>query len=119
MASRYLTRGKFPTPLDREAVARKWRGHGYSCGALVDPPGRAWEGYVHDVDELACVIEGRLAIEVAGESFAVEPGDEVFIPAHAVHSVRNVHPGATRWLYGYGRGADASGPMNSQSSSRR
>ena len=47
------------------------------------------------------VAEGRLEVTVAGSRFVAEPGDEVFIPKGTLHSVKNVHVTATRWLYGY------------------
>jgi quercetin dioxygenase-like cupin family protein len=36
-----------------------------------------------------------------GQSGVVEPGDELFIPKGVRHSVKNIHAGVTRWLYGY------------------
>ncbi len=57
--------------------------------------------FVHGCNELVTVVEGRLEMTVAGETCAVAPGDEVFIPKGARHSVRNVHHATTRWLYGY------------------
>ena len=37
-----------------------------------------------------------------GSALMLLPGfGEVFIPARALHSVRNVHAGTSRWLYGY------------------
>lgn len=96
-----LARGKFPAPLDRAAVAAEWRARGYSCGSFVDPPGRRWEDFVHDCNELVTVIEGRLEMVVSGKTVTLEPGDEVFIPTGALHSVRNIHHGTTVWLYGY------------------
>ncbi len=39
--------------------------------------------------------------ELAGETVTVEPGDEVFIPEGALHSLRNVHHATSIWLYGY------------------
>ncbi len=39
--------------------------------------------------------------ELAGETVTVEPGDEVFIPKGALHSLRNVHHATSVWLYGY------------------
>ena len=32
---------------------------------------------------------------------AAEPGDEIFTPRGAVHSVMNIHGATTRWLYGH------------------
>ena len=96
-----VARGRFAAPVNRETVAADWRNRGYSCDLFVDPPGRAWTNFTHACNELVTVVEGRLELEVTGERFAAEPGDEVFIPAGAVHSVFNVHDGTTRWLYGY------------------
>ena len=96
-----VVRSKFPVPVDREAVKRDWRSRSFSCGLFVDPPGRAWNDFVHETNELVTVVEGRLAMTIAGESLIAEPGDEVFIPRHALHSVENIHSGTTRWLFGY------------------
>ncbi|MFQ5953870.1 MAG: cupin domain-containing protein [Kiloniellales bacterium] len=99
--TKLVVRNKFVVPVDREAVARDWRQRGYSCGLFVDPPGREWNDFVHDTNELVTVVEGRLEMTVGDERVEVEPGDEVFIPRQALHSVKNRNPGTTRWLYGY------------------
>ena len=96
-----LIKCRFTTPVDRDAVAADWRARGYSCGLFVDPPGQCWEDFVHAVDEVVTVVDGRLELEVADAVVIAEPGDEVFIPARANHSVRNIHDGTSRWLYGY------------------
>jgi len=96
-----LARHKFTAPLEAAAVAADWRGRGYSCGRFVDPPGQCWDDFVHGCNELVTVVEGRLEMTVAGETVTVEVGDEVFIPKGARHSLRNIHPGTTIWLYGY------------------
>jgi len=66
----------------------------------VDPPGQQWNNFVHNCNELATVVEGLLEMSIAGQTWVVQPGDEVFIPEGAVHSVKNIHTGTTRWLYG-------------------
>ncbi len=93
--------GKFPLPLDKQAVANEWKKRGYSCDEFVDPPGRTWTGFVHDCNELVTVIEGRLHMTIGDQECIAEPGDEIRIPKGALHSVRNSHLGITRWLYGY------------------
>jgi mannose-6-phosphate isomerase-like protein (cupin superfamily) len=92
---------KFPLPLNAGTVKTDWAARGYSCDPFTDPPGRRWEDYIHTCNELVTVIEGKLEMEIGGEAVIVSPGDEVFIPARAKHSVRNVNEGTTRWLYGY------------------
>lgn len=97
----FVTRRKFARPLDHGAVARDWSGRGYSCRASTDPPGQVWRDFVHDTNELVTVVEGRLEVTMGEQGWVLEPGDELFVPRGAAHTVRNIHAGATRWLYGY------------------
>ena len=97
----HLDRNAFAAPVDQPAVAAEWRRRGYSCGKFVDPPGQCWEDFVHHCNELVTVVEGRLEMEISGETVTMEPGDEVFIPKGARHSVRNIHDATSIWLYGY------------------
>jgi mannose-6-phosphate isomerase-like protein (cupin superfamily) len=86
-----------------EDVRESWRLRDFSCDEWVDPPGKRWEGYVHEVDELLMVVEGHLELEMGGKKLRLALGEEVFIPAREVHSVRNVGGTVSRWLYGYKR----------------
>ncbi len=86
-----IVKGKFDAPVDRSAVAADWQLRGYSCGLFVDPPGREWNGFVHGTNELVTVTEGRLELTIGERRLVAEPGDEVFIPQGAVHSVKNIH----------------------------
>ena len=97
----FFVKNKFTPPVDKTTVARDWSQRGYSCDWFSDPPGREWRNFVHGTNELVTVVEGRLELTVAGSTWLVEPGDEVFIPCGAVHSVKNIHTSTTRWLYGY------------------
>ena len=96
-----VTAAKFSRPVDQREVSADWRARGYSCELFVDPPGREWNGFLHRTNELVTVVEGRLRLTIRGEYCEAGPGDEVFIPRDAVHSVKNISPGATRWLFGY------------------
>ncbi len=102
MAAPSLEPARFGVPVDARAVCEDWRARGFSCDPFTDPPGRSWRDYVHDLDELVTVLEGRLEVEMNGETWVLAPGDELFIPRGMVHSVTNIHSGTTRWLYGYG-----------------
>ena len=90
--------------MNRHKVSEYWASRGFSCDLWVDPPGQCWEGYVHDVDELVLVLEGDMEFEISGESFHPGAGEELCIPAGAVHSVRNIGDSTARWLYGYRTG---------------
>jgi quercetin dioxygenase-like cupin family protein len=96
-------RAEVEATVDQGAVARDWKARGFSCGLWVDPPGQAWEDYVHPVDELVLVVEGEVEFEVDGALHRPRIGEELLIPARARHSVRNRGPGESRWLYGYAR----------------
>jgi len=86
---------------DPQNLAKRWAEKGYSCDLWVDPPGRRWEDFVHEVDELVYVVEGTMEFEVGGKKQILKPGDEAFIPAHTVHSARNIGGATARWYYGY------------------
>ncbi len=98
-----VQRRRFATPVDPASVARDWAARGFSCEPWVDPPGREWNDFVHDTRERVTLLEGRLSFTVGAETLVLEPGDELVIPRAAVHSVRNIHPRTSRWLFGYER----------------
>ena len=87
--------------MDAQKVEQDWNARGFSCDLWTDPPGRVWKDYVHDADELLMVIEGELEVEIDGGKHRAKPGVELFIPAHARHTVRNIGGTTARWLYGY------------------
>lgn len=89
--------------VDQAAVERSWRERGFSCGLWVDPPGQVWADYVHDTDELVMVVDGDVEFEIDGRVHRPAAGEELFIPARARHTVRNLGRGQSRWLYGYRR----------------
>jgi quercetin dioxygenase-like cupin family protein len=47
------------------------------------------------------VIEGEVEFEVAGKTHHPQPGEELFIPRGAKHSVRNTGNSRSTWLFGY------------------
>jgi quercetin dioxygenase-like cupin family protein len=96
-----VVRAKFASPVDPTAVHRDWRARGFSCIRFTDPPGRAWNDFVHDTNELVTVVDGRLRFIMGERTFELGPGDELLIPRGALHSVLNIHHGTTHWLYGY------------------
>ena len=83
------------------ALTAAWAARGFSCGLWVDPPGQRWEDFVHDTDEIVSVLEGEMEFEIEGEVRHPGPGEELLIPAGALHSARNVGSTTARWYYGY------------------
>ena len=93
--------GCFAVPVETALVRADWAARGYSCHEFNDPPGQAWNDFVHDTGEVVTVVKGCLELQVEAERFVVGPGDEGFIPKGVCHSVRNLDAGSTLWLFGY------------------
>ena len=90
-------------PINRSDVAARWNDRGFSCDLWIDPPGRVWADFVHEVDELVMVVQGRVEFEIDGVFHLPEIGEELLISARALHTVRNLGGTESRWLYGYER----------------
>ena len=90
-------------PINRSDVAARWNDRGFSCDLWIDLPGRVWADFVHEVDELVMVVQGRVEFEIDGVFHLPEIGEELLIPARALHTVRNLGGTESRWLYGYER----------------
>ena len=78
------------TKIDREQVAADWARKGFSCDLWIDSPGQRWEDFTHATDELVVVLEGEMEFEVAGQVHHPAIGEELLIPAGAIHSARNI-----------------------------
>jgi quercetin dioxygenase-like cupin family protein len=87
--------------INREQIAAEWLSRGFSCELWTDPPGQRWEDFRHATDELVTVLEGEMELEIAGQIEHPKAGEELLIPAGAVHSARNIGKTTARWLYGY------------------
>jgi quercetin dioxygenase-like cupin family protein len=87
--------------IDQERVKADWAKRGFGCELWIDKPGQRWENFTHATDELVIVLEGKMEFEVAGKVSHPEIGEELLIPAGAVHSARNIGSSTARWLYGY------------------
>jgi mannose-6-phosphate isomerase-like protein (cupin superfamily) len=89
--------------IDREQVKCDWASRGFSCDLWIDPPGQRWDDFTHPTDELVIVLEGKMEFEIASQVCHPDMGEELLIPAGAVHSARNIGATTARWLYGYKR----------------
>ena len=87
--------------MNPEKIRKNWKSRGYSFGVFKDSPGRVWANFVHRTDELVVLAEGEIEIEIEGKSQQSQIGDEVFIPANAIHTVRNIGKTNNVWYYGY------------------
>lgn len=87
--------------VNEDKIELEWKERGFSCGLWRDPPGQVWKDYRHDVDELFMLVSGEVELVIDGEQQKPWPGDEVLIPAGAIHTVTNTGKTTNRWLYGY------------------
>lgn len=87
--------------IDQNKIAVQWKARGFSFGVFIDAPGQVWQDFIHDTDELVMVVQGDLDLEMQGKTIRCDLGQEVFIPAGVLHTVRNVGTTTSRWFYGY------------------
>ena len=87
--------------MDATKIRQQWESRGFSFGIFRDPPGRIWPDFSHSIDELVTLAEGQIEIEVAGVIHRPVIGEEIFIPAQAIHTVRNFGTVPNVWYYGY------------------
>ncbi len=96
-----FTKGKFAVPVNRDVVKADWTARGYS-NPEIRPYAQGWSRgeHTHPVHLVITLVAGRMEFVMAGQRFVVEPGDELFYPAHMVHSARNVYDGTSQMLEG-------------------
>ena len=87
--------------MDATKIRQQWESRGFSFGIFRDLPGRIWPDLSHSIDELVTLAEGQIEIEVAGLIHRPVIGEEIFIPAQAIHTVRNFGTVPNVWYYGY------------------
>jgi len=87
--------------MNPEQIKKDWNSRGYSFGIFKDPSGQVWADFVHKTDELVVLAEGEIEIEIEGKSQQPPICKEIFIPAKAKHTVRNVGKTINAWYYGY------------------
>jgi quercetin dioxygenase-like cupin family protein len=82
-------------------IQHAWAKRGFSCTVWTDPPGQVWANFVHETDELVTLVEGEIELSFQGQTLWPRIGEEVFIPAGAPHTVRNIGATTNRWCFGY------------------
>ena len=89
--------------MELSQIPQAWAKRGFSYTVWTDPPGQVWANFVHEVDELVALVEGEIELSFQGQTLRPRIGEEVFIPAGARHTVRNIGATANRWCFGYKR----------------
>lgn len=86
---------------DRASIQPAWAAQGFSCEVWIDAPCQVWHDLLHDVDQLVLLIEGESTVELSGKTIRMSAGDQLLIPAHSRHTLRNTGSGVARWLRGF------------------
>ena len=97
----YVVRHKFRQPVDHGEVSRAWSEQGYSCQSCTAAADPDWRDAAPGSDEVLVVGEGCLEVEMHGVRYALNPGDEMFIPRAAPYRLRNACARETRWFHGH------------------
>ena len=87
--------------MHQEKIRENWESRGFSFGVFKDPPGQVWADFVHRTDELVVLAGGDIEIEIEGKSQQPRIGEEIFIPANSIHTVRNIGKTNNVWYFGY------------------
>lgn len=79
-----------------------WNNRGYSFGVGTISLEKGVEEAAHDSkDELVVVVNGELEFTINARTFVAECDTEVFIPAKAIHSIKNIGHKVSKIYYGY------------------
>jgi len=97
------TRSELMSSVNQAEVRQRWAGRGFSCDLWVDSPGRVWNDFVHECDELVMLVEGEEEFEMNKRKYFLQIGEGLLIPAGTTHTARNVGRTTSKWLYGYKR----------------
>ena len=88
--------------IDQKVVEKEWQKYGFSCDYyLEDKPGKEWSTFIHQQDEIGCIIKGKLEFNIDGNISIVSTGDEMLVPKGTKHSCKNIDKGNTIWILGY------------------
>ena len=97
-----ITQGKFKLPVSEEAANQAWCPQGFAMPSMARRP-QGWRRgkHTHEWDLLIAPVAGRLEFTISGQRFLVEPGDELFYPAQAIISSKNLSAGASEMLISF------------------
>ena len=87
--------------MELSQIPQAWAERGFSCTVWIDQPGQVWANFVHETDELVILVAGEIELSFQGQTLHPRIGEEVFIPASARHTVRNIGATTNRWYFGY------------------
>lgn len=64
-------------------------------------PGYKGKEHVHQVEHGLYILKGKGIVKIGGETYSIKPGDAVFIPKEALHSVECIGEESLRYIVVY------------------
>jgi hypothetical protein len=93
-----LVKAKFATPVSLEGVVEDWKARGYSDW-VSSWKEKGWSSErAYSKNCVRAVLAGRMEYIIDGQRFVLEPGDELFYPANATQTARNLSDGVSKML---------------------
>lgn len=88
--------------MTKDELEENWNKRGFSFGIGNIKANDGVKDAVHDdKDELVVMEKGRYEFTITNKTFIQEGGSEVFIPAGARHSIKNIGTEDATIYYGY------------------
>ncbi len=72
---------------DVGALKAQLKSEGFDIHQWTGDPGAAYLDYIHDQDEVVCILSGTADAKVADEMDNIQRGDRVDVPANTYHSI--------------------------------
>ena len=73
-------------PLNEANMHKKLQALGYTVNKYIYPPGTFFPDHSHSVDKIDGVLSGQFKMSMQGQSFILQPGDCLAVPAGCLHS---------------------------------
>ncbi len=58
---------------------------GRPCEVVTDPPGTRYGTHKHDFDDFVVIVSGKMKLGTNAQTWVLEPGDRIDIPANTSH----------------------------------
>ena len=93
---------KYALPVDEKLVESDWTALGYAP-PYIARRAQGWSrgNHKHEWDLLIVPISGLFQFTIKGERYVVEPGDELYYPANARLSSKNISSGTSLMLISF------------------
>ena len=95
----YIVKDKIELPLNIDEIRKQSLVLGYSY-CQIEGRGKGWlrGEHTHPKYYLFFGKMGKVEINIKGQRFVLEPGDELYYPRSALMTAKNLHDGRSEWI---------------------